>query len=144
MRALTFALTAFACSVASGQDVDPNQELKLLAGTWRVVMVEIDGKAQPAEKSPKEIVIAGNKLSGIGPEMTMTLDPTKKPKWVDLTFKKGDKDYPIRAIYEIEGDNLQLCIPMARKGKLFDNKRPESFDTAGKDAALFQAKRTPK
>src|SRR5262249_39057488 len=139
-----FALTAFAFSTDGGQKAGPKQELKLLQGTWRVVAVQIDGKSQPAEKSPKEIVIAGNKLSGIGPEMTTTLDPTKKPKWVDLTFKKEDKDYAVRAIYEIVGDNLKLCIPLAPVGKMFENKRPDSFDTVGKAVALFKAERTEK
>jgi uncharacterized protein (TIGR03067 family) len=144
MRFMVFALTAFAFSTDAAQKADLKRELELLQGTWRVVAVEIDGKSQPREKSPKEIVIAGNKLSGIGPEMTMTLDPTKKPKWMDLTFKKEDKDYPVKAIYEIEGDKLKLCIPLAPVGKMFENKRPESFDTAGKAVALFKAERAAK
>lgn len=137
----TMALFLFS---SAGDTVDSKQELKLLECTWHVLAFEVDGKPQPPEKSPKKIIIASNKVTGIGPEMTMTLDPTKKPKWVDLTFKKMDKEYPIRAIYEIEANNLKICMPMAPIGEVFENKRPESFDTAGKGVALFTAKRVAK
>ena len=123
---------------------DTAKELKQLQGTWRIVALEVDGKPQPAEKSPKEIIIAGDKLDGLGPEMILKIDATKKPKWADLTFKKGDKEFPIRAIYELDGDNFKLCFSMAKAGKAFENKRPEGFDTAGKGTALFLAMRMKK
>jgi uncharacterized protein (TIGR03067 family) len=144
MKMVVLPLMALLYFPSAGEQIDSKQELKLLEGTWRVLALEVDGKVQPAEKSPKEIIIAGNKLTGIGPDMTMKLDPTKKPKWVDLAFKKMDKAYPIRAIYEIKGDNLKICMPLAPKGKSFDNKRPGGFDTAGKAVALFIAKRASK
>ncbi len=144
MKVIVLPMMAILYFPIAGEKVDAKQELKLLQGTWRVLALEVDGKAQPPEKSPKEIIIAGNKVTGIGPEMTMRLDPTKKPKWVDLAFKKMDKVYPIRAIYEIEGNNLKICMPLAAKGKVFENKRPEGFSTAGKGVALFTAKRVAK
>ena len=42
---------------------------------------------------------------------------------------------------ELKGDDFRLCIPLAEKGKAFENKRPEDFDTKGKFVALFKAKR---
>ncbi len=144
MKVVVLLVSAVLFSTSADQQVDSKQELKLLEGTWQVLTLEVDGKPQPPEKSPKEFVITDNKLTGIGPEMTMMLDATKKPKWVDLTFKKKDKDYPIKAIYELEGDNLKICMPLAAKGKVFENKRPENFDTAGTGVALFTAKRATK
>lgn len=142
MRTSVFTLAVIVFLGRAVANGDSKHEVGLLAGKWSILSLDIDGKTQPPEKPPKSIVIAGNKLSGIGPEMTMTLDSTKKPKWIDLSFKKADKEYSIRGIYRIEGDELLLCIPMAIKGKLFENKRPATFDTAGKGVALFKAKRT--
>lgn len=144
MRPVLFALMAIVSTSAVCGQTDAKQDFKLLAGAWRVVTFEIHGKAMPAEKSPKDFVIVGDQLTGLGPPMVLTLDPTKKPKWVDLTFKKDDKSYPLRGIYEVNGEDLKLCIPMAEIGKLFENKRPQSFDTVGKGTALFLAKRISK
>jgi len=144
MRCAGFVLIALAISSRAPAQGDRAQELKQLEGTWDVIALEVDGKVQPKEKAPKEILISGNKLTGLGPEMTITLDPTRKPKWIDLAFKKKDKLYPIRAIYEIKGDELKLCMPLAPRGKVFENKRPENFDTKESPVALFKAKRTTK
>ncbi len=142
MRVALFALSLFTFAVAAGGPGDQKQELNRLQGTWRLVSVEVDGQTLPPEKSPKEIVIAGMKLSGVGPEMTITINAAKKPKWIDLAFKKGEKDYPIRAIYELNGDDFKLCFPLAPVGKTFENERPESFETKGKGVVLFKAKRS--
>jgi uncharacterized protein (TIGR03067 family) len=144
MRFAGFVLIALAISDRVTAQGDGAKELKQLDGTWEVTALEVDGKVQPKEKSPKQIVITGDKLTGLGPEMTITVDPAKKPKWIDLIFKKDNKQYPIRSIYEISGDELRICMPLAPRGKGFDNKRPESFDTKGKAVALFKAKRATK
>ena len=144
MRLALFTLLALTLSAYAGEKGDGKEDLKKLQGTWKVVALEADGKAQPKEKSPKEIVIEGKKLTGLGPEMTVTLDPGKKPKWVDLTFKREGKLYPVRAIYEVRGDELKVCIPLAEKGKLFENKRPTGFETKGKAVMLLKARRAEK
>jgi uncharacterized protein (TIGR03067 family) len=136
-------LLAFAAvALQPGQDI--GQELKLLEGTWRVGSMEETGQAARASKTPEKLVISGNKLTGIGPEMIIKLNPNKRPKWIDMTFEKGSKKYPIRAIYEISGAELKLCMPLAQKGKLFKNERPASFDTSGKEelfAVIYVLKR---
>ena len=144
MRCAGFVLIALAISGRATAQGDRAKELKQLEGTWDVIALEVDGKVQPKEKAPKQIVVKDNKLNGLGPEMTITLDPTKKPKWIELAFKKNNKLYPIRAIYEIKGDELKLCMPLAPKGKVFENKRPENFDTKASPVALFNAKRITK
>jgi uncharacterized protein (TIGR03067 family) len=144
MRYAAFVFICLCLSAHAAQKGERAQELKQLEGAWDVIALEVDGKVQPKEKAPKEILISGNKLNGLGPEMTITLDPTKKPKWIDLAFKKKDKLYPIRAIYEIKGDELKLCMPLAPRGKVFENKRPENFNSKESPVALFKAKRTTK
>ncbi|MCI0455474.1 MAG: TIGR03067 domain-containing protein [Gemmataceae bacterium] len=73
--------------------------------------------------------------------MDVRLDPSQKPKWIDLTFKKGEKSYPLKAIYDLSGDELRLCIPLAQPGVAFENKRPDGFETKDKPLALLRLKR---
>jgi uncharacterized protein (TIGR03067 family) len=133
---LTLSLIA-----AAQENADPAKELKRLEGTWQVTAMEAFGKPAPPDKAPKELVIAGSKLKGLGPDMDIRLDPAKKPKWIDLTFKKGDKSYPLKAIYDLSDNELRLCIPLAPVGGVFENKRPEGFETKDKPLALLRLKR---
>jgi uncharacterized protein (TIGR03067 family) len=144
MKALPLVLTGLILFACGTVQAGPEQELNRLQGSWGIVTIEAEGEPQPKDKLPPGFKIAGNKLTGLGPEMTITLDPTKKPKWIDLTFKRGDKSFPIRAIYALEGDDLKICMPVVEPGKAFDNRRPESFETKGKFAALIKAKRKSK
>jgi len=106
--------------------------------------MEVFGKPGPAEKTPKQLVFSADKLTGLGPDMEVRLDPNQKPKWIDLTFKKGDKSYPLKAIHDLSGDELRLCIPVAQPGVVFDNIRPDGFDTKDKSVALLRLKRDKK
>jgi uncharacterized protein (TIGR03067 family) len=144
MKTLPLTLTGLIALVCGTVQAGPEQELNRLRGSWEVTAIEVDGKPQPKDKLPPGFTITGNKLTGLGPEMAITIDPTKKPKWIDLTFKKGDKSYPIRAIYALEGDAFTICMPLAQVGKVFENRRPESFETKGKFVVLIKAKRKPK
>ena len=134
------AVAIVVVSPLAAQDLAPG--LSALQGTWKVTSLEVEGKAAPEGKAPSEFVIAGDQLKGLGPDMKIKVDATKTPKWIDLTFKKNDKDYPLKTIYEVAGDELTLCIPLAQVGKGFENTRPENF--GGKGAAIFKAKRAAK
>jgi uncharacterized protein (TIGR03067 family) len=128
--------------VMTGNDVQ--NELKKLEGTWDVFSMEVEGKAQPKEKSAKQLIFGAGKLTGLGPPMTVVLDVSKNPKWIDLVFKKGDQSFPIHAIYDLKDDELRICMPVAEPKVLFENKRPENFVTDGKLIALLKAKRAIK
>jgi uncharacterized protein (TIGR03067 family) len=131
--------------IFAGQGSENDMDLKALQGTWGVVSLEIDGKAVPADKAPKELKITGKMLTGIGSvEMTITIDATKKPKWLDMGLKIKDKEVSFLCIYDVENDELKICMPIRVAGKAFDNKRPENFQTAGKVVALYTAKRKTK
>ncbi len=59
---------------------------------------------------------------------TFKLDPSKKPKAMDLTLEKKGKKETALFIYELDGDNLKLC--WRKPG----GKRPTHFtskDTGG-------------
>src|SRR5262249_19031716 len=85
-----------------------------IQGTWRVVSAQDNGRPVP-EKAPSgkqtdglKLVIArdtimfqdGDVIHGKG---NYELDPSKMPKWIDLTEKDGR---PAPGIYSLEGDDL--------------------------------------
>jgi uncharacterized protein (TIGR03067 family) len=119
-------------------------DLKTLQGKWEVTDIELPtGERKPDKEKEKLFAkIDEAKLSGIGPEMTIKLDLSHNPKWIDLGFKKGEKDFDIHCIYELSGDTLKICMPVAKVGVPFENKRPGSFEGGkGKDVVVFTMKR---
>jgi uncharacterized protein (TIGR03067 family) len=106
------------------------KELKRLEGTWRTVAVELGGKEMNRDDiGPHNLLVfSGNKCTLVsGPnnerkiEYTFTIDPTKKPKWMNTT-RTSDKLY-LLGIYELKGNTL----------KIFEcgsgGKRPTEFKT---------------
>ncbi|MCE9564058.1 MAG: TIGR03067 domain-containing protein [Planctomycetes bacterium] len=123
---------------------DKKDESKKLEGTWEVVALVAAGKEIPKEGSPKKLTIKEGKFTGFGPEMRLTTDATKTPKWLGMTFARDGKDFTVNAIYELSGDELKICLPMAPSkdsGKTFENKRPEGFDTKDKAEMFIHLRR---
>jgi uncharacterized protein (TIGR03067 family) len=106
------------------------KELKKLEGTWKMAALEIDGKPVPEEQFQDTIlVIKGNqyivKVKKKSYETTFTIEPGKKPKQMDMTFKNGpNKDKVHKGIYSLEGDTFKLC-----RGQSPDVARPRDFGT---------------
>ena len=70
----------------------------------------------------------------------LTLDPTTKPKSIDIAHTKGDlKGETVLAIYELKEDSLKVCFAVE------DEKRPKTFagEKDGK-ACLMTYKRVKK
>ncbi len=114
---LVFSLVAF--PVWSQDD-----EAKKLQGNWTVVALEAGGKPVPEEQVKAvnlQLTFKENKLTtqsaGETKEGTFKLDPTKKPKEIDVTF--GVKTS--KGIYQLEGDTLKLCLS--------EGERPTEFAT---------------
>jgi uncharacterized protein (TIGR03067 family) len=115
------------------------KDLKALNGTW----IAESGERRGGEKIPQtfldtfSVVIDGDKLSvnmgKIEIKSTITIDPTKKPKEIDmLTENKVNSP----AIYSLEKDTLKLVIDAE------DKTRAKEFATE-KDSThmLFVLKR---
>jgi RNA polymerase sigma factor (sigma-70 family) len=101
-------------------------DLEKLRGTWRLVAAEEGGKPLPPANFGRNThwVFSGadgtfksgkRVMSG-----TVTLDPAKDPKWIDLTL---GKDMVLQGIYELKGDTLRVFLLPAGSG------RPTEFKT---------------
>ena len=111
------------------------QETKKLEGSWAMVSFEVNGKKISEEDLEKaadmRLVFKGNTGSirnkdKVLSEGTITIDPTKKPKTLDLKVTKGDNSGKTSlAIYELDGDTLKACWTLFA----VDRKRPTDFAT---------------
>jgi uncharacterized protein (TIGR03067 family) len=125
------SLTAFALQA---QDANAaKQELAKLEGEWKIQKVEAGGiSASPDQlKELKSLAFKGSSFTSVAGvakvEGTIKVDPTKKPKTIDLIFKSGqDKDAVYKAIYSLEGDELKMC------GSELGKDRPKDFDVKDK------------
>jgi RNA polymerase sigma-70 factor (ECF subfamily) len=120
------------------------KELEKLQGTWIGVGGEFRGKESSEEESRKavhKLVISGDKftwgtaLHEDGNEVglmrgTIKIDPTKRPKTMDLSFDREGNPALGKCIYELNSDTLKFCY-----GEL---DRPTKFKTtADSDAKLY-------
>ena len=90
-------------------------DLKDMAGTWKVESAEAGGKKVESEDLNAIVVtITGDrytvKLKDKLDAGTLKLDETQKPKTMDATDTEGfDAGKVIKAIYELSGDTLKVC-----------------------------------
>ena len=130
LLAVLFAST----SVVVGGDA--NKELKKFAGTWSVVSADKDGKPAPEGKiANARFTFKGDKLTiaeggEVKDEVTIKIDPTKKPKQIDVMVR--GKEHP--GIYKFAGKQLTICVG--------EKERPTEFKSAeGSQAMLIVLKR---
>ncbi len=96
-------------------------------GSWKYVSMEIGGTALPkATFAESRLILEGNKFiakSELG-ELpgTFEIDPTKKPKTIDISLPVGQgKVAKMLGIYELEGDIYKIASAPEAEG------RPTSF-----------------
>jgi uncharacterized protein (TIGR03067 family) len=109
------------------------REEEKLAGAWRVTAVHVNGMILPSKQVPDLQLTFKNgrftaRLGKDKPqEGTYKLDPSKKPRTIDLERTSGpDKGKKQVGIYELTGNTLRICACEA------DNDRPTDFDTNDK------------
>jgi uncharacterized protein (TIGR03067 family) len=137
------------------QRPDPAQEAvrreqEKLTGTWKLVALETNGQPSPVEGiADFRFIFTGDKLTrqrGDQPESAAgyRVDPTKLPKWMDMTGKAEGKDYSIPAVYALAGDTLKLCYRADYKKHAAANspaQRPARLDGAAPAAVLLTLQR---
>ena len=108
---------------------------------------EEDGK-KFSEEEIKEMIatidgsgkVSVRRVDKVINEGKVKLDPTKKPKTLDVTFTEGErKGQEVLGIYEIKGHTFRVCV--ARPG----DERPAEFSAkAGSSCILIVYKREKK
>jgi uncharacterized protein (TIGR03067 family) len=127
------AVFLIACLFPSGDDAKDKAvkaDLDKLQGTYKMVSLEVDGKAVPEDKLKSgRLTIKGDKYVVKVDEQTyetqMILDPEQKPKAIDMKFLDGaNKDKTALGIYKIDGDTFTMCRRL-NPGQA----RPQDFGT---------------
>src|SRR6516162_9782879 len=91
------------------------KEMSKFQGTWSFVSMEVEGMKYPDNHvSMYTLVLTGDQWTfsdgkKSAAKLTFQLDPTKKPKTIDLVDMDVDKKRYIRGIYSLEGDILTVC-----------------------------------
>jgi uncharacterized protein (TIGR03067 family) len=148
--ALLIAVTSLA---AAGDDKDKaiKEDRKKYEGTWQVVSLEVDGnKSGEATTKKATVVIEADgrwaiEFDGLVLSRgTSEIDPTKKPKTVDLIETEGGDGFFVKwkkvlGLYEFKDDTCKVCLAPA------DKERPGEFSsTAGSGHILAVLKRVKK
>ena len=112
--------------VAADAGEDAKKELAKFEGTWRIVSLETEqGKIGEDAIKDFRLIIEGDKFTAKEQSGevrgTFKVDPTKKPKTIDITMKDGPmKDKTMLGIYELDGDTYKLCGDMQGKNRPTD------------------------
>jgi uncharacterized protein (TIGR03067 family) len=146
-KALLILVTGL--SIAADAKEDVAKETKKLEGTWKVTASEVGGMKLPEEKLKDSVLIikdgkfvmAERGKEKEGKQLTFKIDPSTKPKHLDLTDPKEKDAKPVPCIYALDGDELKVCIPLVEKGKKDEAKRPEGFETKDKPLMALTCKR---
>ena len=131
-------------AVANGAVVPPEtkSDLDELQGDWRVVAVELAGRALPKDQFPFTGLTIRDDTIGHqgGPHQVLIvrfrLHPDQQPKAMDME-SEGYHGDNYHAIYALEGDTLTICRPD-------DATRPTEFASRpGSNVLVYTAKRLP-
>ncbi|HEY1861672.1 MAG TPA: TIGR03067 domain-containing protein [Gemmataceae bacterium] len=115
---------------------DAKDDAKSMDGTWLPSAAELGGEKYPDEaRKTMKLVMDDGKYSvtvGKNPDRgTVKLDPSKKPKEMDIVGTEGpNKGKTILAIYEKTDDTLRICYDLSGKS------RPTEFKST-KGTQLF-------
>ena len=88
-----------------------------LDGSWKYVSVGGNGKTTPADRlADMRVTFAGQQYSStkagkVIEQATLTADPSKQPKTIDLAITQGEfKGQTLLGIYEFAGDVLRVAF----------------------------------
>jgi uncharacterized protein (TIGR03067 family) len=127
-HALTLLVVGSFLAVNDPQVDVAKEEMAKFQGNWSFVSMEVQGEKKPDEEFRKfTVVLEGDQWTvsvgeTIAAQTTFRLDPTRKPKTIDLIDMA--KGRVIRGIYSLEADTLRVCDRGTEKGE-----RPTEFAT---------------
>lgn len=121
-------LTAALLTVAAYQVAPASDDQKALEGEWKIVAAEQQGK-KIADLVDTAFTFKGDKLriklalaDALPTNHTIKIDAGKKPRTLDM--HRMGTDEIVKAIYELQGGTLRICIPDQSEGE-----RPKSFES---------------
>ncbi len=132
-RYIVLVLVAGLLLAADVKKDDAKKDQETLQGIWKVVSAEGGGKDQTEKAKDHTLTFdkdtftlkKGDELRVKG---TFKIDPTKKPKTIDMTITEArrdeDKGKEVHGIYDVTKDELKWCT--AEPG---DKGRPKEFAT---------------
>lgn len=133
-RTIVSVFIAAIATIAYADDIEneaTRKDRSQIAGTWRVVVLIVNGNQAMDQDARKLTVVNGSdgtwSLFSEGKGITKgisTFDPTKKPKTIDFTPTEGDaKGNQYFGIYELGENTRRMCF--APLGK----QRPSEFSS---------------
>jgi uncharacterized protein (TIGR03067 family) len=117
-RYIVTVLVAGLLLAADVKKDDAKKDQEALQGTWRPVSSEQGGKDDTEQSKDYALVFDKDTFTvKKGDEVmlkgTFKLDPSKKPKTIDMTITEGrrddDKGKELHGIYELSKDGLRWC-----------------------------------
>jgi uncharacterized protein (TIGR03067 family) len=143
MRLMALAMTLAVGLLLAADDPKPDKLKKEIAkfqGSWTTVSILRNGEDAVPEEGLKQLVlvIEGDKrIIKNGEEVvsrgTYKLDPTKKPKAIDITVAEGPlQGKTVVGIYEIDGDTQKICLALE------GTERPKVFSSKADSGHLLQ------
>lgn len=133
---------AFCLPALLADDAKAKKDLDSLQGAWQFAAMEGANSLSADILKELKLTFEGDRARHPGVEgklaaatVTVNLDPSQKPKAIDITPLAGpEKGKRLPGIYSIDGDTLRICV-----GKI-GGDRPTEFK-ASKDVALSVLKR---
>jgi uncharacterized protein (TIGR03067 family) len=145
---LMFVLVPLLAQADEKSDRDDLKALETLSGTWVAVGGEAMGKEIPKEALPFQwkFEVTGKAVfkdrnKGDESPFTFTLDASKKPSTLDVTYRgtiAALKDVKQFGIFKVEKDTLSLCLTLPGAT---EKERPKSFDTKEGEVMLMRFER---
>lgn len=147
MKSKILGMLAVALSLGAGAGADAEKkEFARFAGTWSLSECKYDGTDH--SKLKFKVVFKGNEgtlegnasVSNEYSKIRFKLDPSAKPKTMDITIAAGSQtDATMQGIYELKDDELRICA------KVFGTGRPKEFEAPdGSSTVLLVLKRDAK
>ncbi len=119
--------------ISAGDAKAKRRPTDAIAGTWIVVeLVEAGKKAPEAKAKSLRLVFKADTVAITIKDKpvvkgTIAVDAGRTPATIDIRYKRDGKEYTIPGVYELKGDGLKLCHPLAEGGN-----RPSAIEaTAG-------------
>jgi uncharacterized protein (TIGR03067 family) len=129
-------LTTTLLGADAAKEDQAKNELDKLQGEWALLAIDNNGtenKLMPddvAFKLKGEVLSVKSSKGEYGKYAKIRLDPTKKPKAMDVTVTEGQEELA-KCIYELDGDNLKVAYLRTENKSsgegIFADQRPSSF-----------------